>query len=473
MTSNEQKIPDRQLPDAFCERVRAELPCAEPLLEALSGSGPSLSVRTVPGRGFALPADAVRVPWCADGFYLGERPLFAADAGWHSGRYYVQEASSMSMAEAVRVAVERMGAGRSDLRVLDACAAPGGKSLAALSALPAGSFLVANEPDAMRAAALAENIARFGSADVAVTRADARAFGAMKGAFDIIIADMPCSGEGMMRKEEVAVSQWSPALTARCAELQRSIADSLWNALRPGGVMLYSTCTFGLGENEDNIRYMIENYGAEPVELGLDRYDGVVRLGALPAYRFMPGLVRGEGFFIAAVAKPGDDTSMPHPLPRRLPKEAPAATALAVRLLPALADSHIATGTDAFELLPRRHADLIAALDSLKAPRPLRHGLPLGTMKGRDAAPAHETALALALDADAIPRLDLDADAAAAYLRGEAITDVPDGVAKGYVLACHDGMALGWAKNIGRRANNLYPERSRLKLRVELKSIFS
>lgn len=464
----------RPLPPEFEQRMLSDFPhVADTVLGALRDGLPSVSVRGVPGKGFALPAGAVPVPWCADGIYLAVRPLFAGDAAWHAGRYYVQEASSMSFERTLRAIIERFMPQRDDLRVLDACAAPGGKSLAAIAALPDGAFLVSNEPEATRAAALAENIGRFGRADVAVIRADARAFGALDVAFDIIIADMPCSGEGMMRKEEVAVSQWSPSLTERCAALQRSIADSLWAALRPGGVMIYSTCTFAACEDEDNIRYLADTYGAEPVELDLGCYEGVLTVDNLAAYRFMPGLVRGEGFFVAAVRKPGSDVETPHARPRRLPKPVPAAAETAARLFPALSDSHIAVGNDSFELVPKAHYDLIETLGHLKAPRPLRLGLPLGALRGRETAPTHEAALAVDLAADTIPHLDLDAEVAAAYLRGEAVTDLPDGLPKGYVLVRHNGMPLGWVKNIGRRANNLYPERSRLKMRLQaMKSIF-
>ncbi len=463
----------RMLPPEFEERLRCDLPQAEAVLAALREGVPSVSVRAVPRKGFVAPATAERVPWCAGGIYLSERPLFAGDAAWHAGNYYVQEASSMSVERVLRAVIEQFMPGRRDLRLLDACAAPGGKSLAAISAMPEGAFLVSNEPEGVRAAALAENIGRFGCADVAVTRADARAFAAMPEAFDIIIADMPCSGEGMMRKEDVAVSQWSTALTERCSALQRSIADSLWRTLRPGGVMIYSTCTFARCEDEDNIRYMIDSYGAGPVNLDLGDFDGVISSAGVAAYRFMPGMVRGEGFFVAALRKPGADVSSPYPRPRRLPKPAASAAEVAARLFPALTDSHIATGSDVFELVPKAHFDLVEALGHLKAPRALRMGLPLGSLRGRDVAPAHEAALATALAADSVPRMDIDAAGAAAYLRGEAVSEVPATLPKGYVLVCHDGMPLGWAKNIGRRANNLYPERSRLKMRLDaMKSIF-
>lgn len=451
----------RHLPDAFVARMQATIPAAATVLAAFADEASPVSVRRVPGRSYPLPPATGRVAWCADGIYLPDRPFFAGDAAWHAGGYYVQEASSMSMTQAVGAAVAAIGGERRDLRVLDACAAPGGKSLAALAALPAGSLLVANEQDAARCGALLENIGRFGNADVAVTRADARAFGAAGEVFDIIIADMPCSGEGMMRKEEMAVTQWSEGLTHRCADLQRDIAAALWRALRPGGVLIYSTCTFAPCEDEDNVNFIISELGGAPLKLGLDSYEGVVRLGSLPAYRFMPGLVRGEGFFIAAVRKEGDDTASGYPRPRRLPKVNSDGAVLAAQLFPSLTDSHIATGADAVELVPRHHAEFVGTLAATKGVLMLRGGLPLASPRGRDLAPAHAAALATALDISATNPIDADAATAAAYLRGEALADID--APKGYVLVCHNGMPLGWAKNIGRRANNLYPERSRVK----------
>ncbi|MDE5661108.1 MAG: RsmB/NOP family class I SAM-dependent RNA methyltransferase, partial [Muribaculaceae bacterium] len=212
---------------------------AMPLIEALA-TPPSVSIRANTLKDRTVPDGAALVPWCDNGFYLPSRPLFAADPAWHQGLYYVQDASSMVYSHVVAM-ISRMlepQAGHG-LRYLDACAAPGGKSTAALEVLPADALVVANEYDRHRANILAENIAKSGAPNAVVTRGDAARFGRMHDAFDIVAVDAPCSGEGMMRKEPEAVRQWSEALVADCAATQRRLLESLWEALRPGGVLIY------------------------------------------------------------------------------------------------------------------------------------------------------------------------------------------------------------------------------------------
>ena len=232
---------------------------AADLLRALEHSEPSVSVRVNERRGAQVPAGADRVPWCPQGFYCVDRPAFTFDVDHHAGMYYVQDASSMFIAHVIRNLVD------APVRYLDLCAAPGGKTTAAVQALPEDSLVVANEYVAGRARVLADNVMRWGSDNVVVTNAAPAALGRLTHHFDVVAADVPCSGEGMMRKDDEAVAQWSPALVEQCAARQRSILDDVWPALRPGGLMIYSTCTFNLAENEQMVNYLIEHFGAEPV----------------------------------------------------------------------------------------------------------------------------------------------------------------------------------------------------------------
>lgn len=396
---------------------------AEPLIKALEDSAPVVSVRVNRAKSVAVPfgIGVDRVPWCADGFYLAERPVFSADPLWHCGAYYVQDASSMVYSRIVHAVVEKYFNGIGSLRYLDACAAPGGKSIAALEALPPDSFLVANEYDRRRANILLENLAKWGRTNVAVCLGDASRFSKLTAAFDIIAIDAPCSGEGMMRKDEEAVRQWSPSLMAECAFTQQKLLDALWPALRPGGVLIYSTCTFNRTENEDHVRYMINSYGAESIDLRLDEFDGVFKgfdKGS-HTYRFAPGHVDGEGLFVAALRKPGE-------------------------------------GCHA------EYKDFVARLK--KDVNVLRAGLPEGTPKGKDVEPPIELALATDIDNSSYPRLDLDYATAMSYLRGESLQNIPSETPRGYCLVCYSGVPLGFVKNIGRRANNLYPEAWRLRM---------
>lgn len=459
----------QQLPSGFINMLRSQSFDAEPVIRALMETDASVSVRVNPHKGVKVPEGAERVPWSQNGFYLDDRPLFAADPAWHQGLYYVQEASSMAEEAAVRSIVKRYFEGRTDLRVLDACASPGGKTLGALAALPPGAYIVANEPDRHRANILAENLGRWGYPDVTVTRADARSFSKLKSQFDIIIADMPCSGEGMMRKEEKAVSQWSESLVSSCAALQREIAAALMESLRPGGVLIYSTCTFNPEEDDNNVSSIAREFNCELIPLDFHDIPAVQCAPDNAGYRFMPGYVRGEGFFIAAMRKGGGSADSPssEKFPLREDKDV---RALINKHAPAAAENYLAIGGEHLCIIPRAHASLAAALLKSRIPL-LRLGLPAAVIKGRELIPAHELVLSTVYDPASLPALELDYPAALAYLRGEALTDLPADLPRGVLCLTWNGHPLGLAKNIGKRANNLYPEAWKLHLQTSATSV--
>ncbi|MBJ2188453.1 MAG: rRNA cytosine-C5-methyltransferase [Muribaculaceae bacterium] len=425
------------------------------LPETLANTEPEVSVRVNRAKGMTVADDADIVPWCADGYYLPDRPRFTFDPALHQGLYYVQDASSMAQAAAVARAVEVLGPMSSPLRYLDACAAPGGKTTAAMTALPAGSFVVANEFDPRRCSILVENLAKWGMPAV-VTRGDASALRGLDGFFDIIAADVPCSGEGMMRKDQQAVAQWSAGLVAECAVRQRDIVDCLWQALRPGGIFIYSTCTFNPDEDERVVARLIDSHGAEPVEIPALSLPGIV--GALPGfafptYRFLPGEIRGEGLFLAMVRKPGDS---PASLPKGKGKGKTASTSKGVPAGNWLdGEWSYGCGTDGIvTALPRGHEMLAEAVE--RSCKVVSRGITVGEVKGRDLVPAQQLAMAVALRRGEFPEADVDRDVALAYLRREAVV-LPSETPRGFVLLTHNGHPLGFVKNLGNRANNLYP----------------
>lgn len=437
------------------------------LLDAMRTTEPSLSLRANPAKGARIARGGEAVPWEPLGCYLAERPVFAADPAWHQGRYYVQDASSMAVGQAVRTIVERYFSDRADLRYLDACAAPGGKTIAAIDALPQGSYVVANEADRHRANILAENIAKRGAAAVAVTRGNAQRFGRLPETFDIIAADVPCSGEGMMRKDAEAIDQWSPELVADCASLQFDIVRELWRALKRGGVLIYSTCTFNRSENEENVTRIAEEFGAESVDLGLDSFEGVQPGLATPlhCYRFAPGFVHGEGLFIAALSKPGELSAKSKNIKNNKRKKGETDVFAAKYLIDS--ESFTIFERAEVEAVPSAHAEVARTIaEKLDA---IRVGLPIAVQKGRELIPTHELAISTALGPGAMPMFELDYNQTMAYLRGEAITNLPDDLPRGYALPSFGGYPLGLVKNIGRRANNLYP--SPLRLRLDPKTL--
>lgn len=264
----------------------------ESLLSALSGE-PAVSVRVNPAK-YSVerlrmhfgPLAGDPVPWAeGEAFYLNERPAFTFDPLFHTGAYYVQEASSMY----VGYLFDRAVAGIPDPAVLDLCAAPGGKTTQIISHLGNGT-LISNEVISSRVPVLAENVSRWGRDDVLVSNSDAAAFGRQKDTFDVVVCDVPCSGEGMFRKDEKAVDNWSLDNVRLCAARQRRIVADVWPALREGGSMIYSTCTFNHFEDEDNVEWICNELGGQCLEMR----------------HFYPGEIMGEGFFAAMIRKSGD-----------------------------------------------------------------------------------------------------------------------------------------------------------------------
>lgn len=403
---------DRILPEAFRERILAQtpqIPDPQGLLDALSSGSPCVAVRLnrrkmTDADLASLPADPVA--WCPLGRYLPERRPFTFDPAFHQGRYYVQDPSSMC----IGAVIASLGLD-APVAYLDSCAAPGGKTTAAIDALPEGSFVVANEYDPSRADALVENITRWGAVDVAVTVGDtARLARYGEATFDVIAADVPCSGEGMMRKEPKAVEQWSPALVEQCAALQREIVGNLWPMLRPGGYLIYSTCTFSPQENEHNVEWICTELGAErlPLPLGSD-------MGVVDGH-FYPHLVRGEGLFMALLRKPGGP----------------------LRPNPSVDEKRL------------RKATKVALL-----------GVERTELKGRDAIPTHRAVLATDWRRGSLPEVEVDRDTALAYLHRDAIT-LPADTPRGIVVLTYGDAPLGLVKNLGNRANNLLPKHLRI-----------
>ena len=341
------------------------------------------------------------VPWCEQGWYLPRRPNFTMDPLLHAGCYYVQEASSMFLDEVLRQIVNCK---LSNCKCLDLCAAPGGKSTLLRSVLPNNCLLVSNEPIRNRYQVLEENVQKWGYPNHEVTNLYPRDFVKRGMRFSLILCDVPCSGEGMFRKDPATISEWSPKNVERCWQLQREIVCDAWQCLDDGGILIYSTCTFNTKENEENIRWFMEELGAEVLPVATKPEWNIT--GSLlkgfdaPVYRFIPGITRGEGLFMAIMKK--------GPLPQPLPEWRGEKT--------------------------RKAKD--SRLHSNFSP-PSQGGA------GGESVP-------------------LSYPQAIAYLRGEALV-LPEDTPRGIVEVTFMGYPLGQMKNIGSRANNLYPKAWRIK----------
>ena len=425
--------------------------------EGISAPPPvSIRLNTVKAHGMQVnpSSDDGPVGWCAEGHYLKERPNFTFDPLFHAGAYYVQDASSMFVSHVLRQYISQ------PVTMLDLCAAPGGKSTAALSALPHGSFLVANEPIPLRAQILVENLKKWGMSEVAVTNNYPRDWQRSGIMFDVILADVPCSGEGMFRKDHASISEWSVQNVENCRTLQRQIVESAWHCLNPGGLLIYSTCTLNARENEENVAWMAEELGAIPMPVDIDEDWRITPplAGSIPyCYRFIPGVSRGEGLFMAALRKPGT-TEPPLQKKKRTSKRAKpisteATTAKTVSGWLCEGDYAIKqSGSDVFAI-PHPYEALWTQLQQLKL---LHAGVHCAVVKGRDLVPQQSLALSTSLRHGAFAEVTLDYAQCIAYLRKESI-ELPPDTPRGFVLLTYKGMAIGFAKNIGNRSNNLYP----------------
>lgn len=376
----------------------------------------AVSVRFNPwkAKGEVLFPQAEPVPWCEGGFWLKERPLFTRDPRFHAGVYYVQEAGSLFLDHALRHWVT------GPVSALDLCAAPGGKSTLMRAALPAGSVLVSNEIDRRRANILLENILKQGHPGVLVTHNAPKDFAKTNLLFDVILTDVPCSGEGLFRRDPVAISEWSAQNVYFCAERQRQILRDIWPCLKDGGLLIYSTCTFNTHENEENVRWIAEELGADllavPVRPEWQITESLLAGWKQPVYRFIPGTTRSEGLFMAVLRKKGENR--------------------AVATLPASLRTQV-------KKYPLLHL--------------LYDGQPAFEAKGREQIPSIAQALSLTTEETSFPRAELSLDAALRYLHREALV-LPAGTPRGFVLVTYQGYPLGFVKNLGDRANNLYPK---------------
>lgn len=444
---------------------------AERLLSSLSESEPDTSIRLNlrKSAGCGVPyADMTPVEWCGSGHYLSERPLFTLDPLLHAGVYYVQDASSM-----VYETIVRALAGNVAVKVADLCAAPGGKSTAILNALPDGSVMLANEFIPARANILKENLIKYGYPDIVVTNTSTDKLSGLRGCFDIVAVDAPCSGEGMMRKEEAARTQWSEGLVKQCAALQREILESAAEIIAPGGYLIYSTCTFNPTEDEENAAWIADTLGMEAVDTGLAGKYGIrgETAGSVPCLRFMPGFTKGEGLFIAVFRKPCAGTQPEASSKnRKIRKNSKSDNKIKIDKRIANEAEKWIDGASTLRLHDNRILALsdatAALLDSLPSGvRIMTAGVEIGEIKGKDLVPAHRLAMSTLLKEGAFPDVALDREEALRYLAREATT-LPEDTPRGFVTVSYGGHILGLMKHLGNRSNNLYPQEYRIRIQT-------
>lgn len=466
---------EMELPRTFVERVLRDLGTTEgeALCRALGGEA-CVSIRVNPAKVEGLRGEqparvsevlpmltaAGRVPWCADGFLLAGRPSFTFDSDFHAGAYYVQEVASQF------VGCLLQGVPTSGARILDLCAAPGGKTTLYASLVGRGGLVVANEIDRRRASVLADNVRKWGTGNVVVTTCEPHAVCDCEAWFDVVAVDAPCSGEGMFRKDPAARGEWSENNVRQCAARQDDILREAWRALRPGGTLIYSTCTFNRNEDEGSLERMLAWAGDEvaaPYPVDVDPAWGIVEgeVGPFRTFRFFPHRTVGEGFF-AAVARKAPDAPGRQRLPKgRRSMVAPADRASAGELRRWVREpDRMVFGTVAGTGYAW-YGEQAEAVKTLSEALPvICSGVALGQLfKGR-LKPDPALAFFDGLERGAVPVAGLDDEQALRYLRRQEVA--AGALAEGVNLVTARGRALGFAKRIGARVNNMYPNSLRI-----------
>lgn len=404
--------------------------------------------------------DAPAVDWCTAACYLDERPVFTLDPAFHTGAYYVQEASSMFLEVLLKKAINN----RRGLRVLDLCAAPGGKSTLISSLLDKESLLISNEVIRSRASILEENVSRWGYANNWVTSNDPRDLGKLSGYFDIVVVDAPCSGSGLWRKDPAALNEWSEDAVAMCGARQHRIIADIWPAIKSGGVLIYATCSYSQREDEAVLDWMANEFSVETLSADIEPAWQVMEVSTpqnnLKGYRFFPDRLKGEGFFIGAVRKTNEATLL---------KEKKNRTAVKREIQNAA--KHLLNDEDIVYLpLKKDGYNAIYAwherdIDVLKQHVYLRKtGLDAGTeIKGKW-VPAHDIALSVNAS-DGLSAVDVDKHQALRFLKREemGVENVP----KSWCLIKYNGWGLGWVKGLGNRVNNYLPKHWRIRMNID------
>lgn len=394
------------------------------------------------------------IPWAQDGYYLSERPSFTFDPLFHAGCYYVQEASSMFLEQALRQSIDI----DQPLKVLDLCAAPGGKSTHLQSLISHDSLLVSNEVIRQRVNILKDNMVKWGSSNVVITNNDPQDFAKLKGYFDVIVVDAPCSGSGLFRRDEEAITEWSENNVILCSQRQQRILADVLPALKEGGVLIYSTCSYSQKEDEDIADWLTAEFPLSGIPLNINHewdITEVVTASGNKGYRFWPHLVKGEGFFLAAFKNYGGAIYRDKPKPTMKPATK--------QLQPIVAKWADISQYELLQVKDKVYAwpvTLLNAFDLLiQHFRIIYSGTLLGELAHTKLIPDHALAMSN-MRIEAIAHTDLELDQAITYLQKNTLEIT--GSSTGWQLAAYNKQSLGWMNVLSNRINNYYPKELRI-----------
>jgi len=391
-----------------------------------------------------------KIPWTEDGYYLETRPSFTFDPLFHAGCYYVQEASSMFLEQALKQTVDLS----QPLKVLDLSAAPGGKSTHLLSLISKESLLVSNEVIRSRANILTDNIVKWGCSNVIVTNNDPRDFQRLENYFDVIVVDAPCSGSGLFRRDPGAIEEWSEQNVALCSQRQQRILADVLPALKNGGVLIYSTCSYSREEDEEICEWLMNELKVKSERLKVKDEWAVVE--SENGYRFWPDKVKGEGFFIACFRKVEGDNEDVY-LPKVKPEK------FSVKEMEIL-NKNVNTESLVFlryeEIIYAIPEKLLADVNFVSSKlRVVNSGARIGEIIKDKLIPDHALALSNIIS-DKTSRFELDHEQAIQYLKKKELRLQTD--KKGWTLVTYQGHQLGWINILPNRINNYYPKELRI-----------
>jgi len=444
------------LPKEFEERMRTQLGDGYlNFIKCVKEPSP-VSIRLNPYKPTRIAGH--KIPWAQFGKYLDERPSFTLDPNFHAGAYYVQEASSMLLEQALMQTTDLT----KPLRVLDLSAAPGGKSTHIISLLSSDSLLISNEVIRSRAAVLSENIQKWGYANVVVTCNDPKDFKQLEGFFDVIVVDAPCSGEGLFRKDPEAMNEWSEDHVQLCSLRQRRIVSDVLPSLKENGILIYSTCTFNEQENENNLIWVSREEAFDFMPLSLEEDWGVETIQKENAigYRCYPHLVKGEGFFISVLRKKTSSGGVRIKPKRRFSLAQKKITDQLTSWLLYAEQFNFIQQENLLITLPSSAVEDIQFLaERLNI---ITKGTAVAEVKHDKLIPEHALALSIHLNKEHFQKIELNLVQALLYLRKETFS--LDDQRKGFAFVSYQENPLGWVNLLGTRFNNLYPSAWRIRM---------
>ncbi len=451
------------LPPALIESLKGLNGFNEEAFKALHQSGEQVtSIRVNPGKfNFLDSSFKIQgpVPWNLNGYYLSERPSFTTDPMFHAGAYYVQEASSMFLEQALKQSIDL----KQPLKVLDLCAAPGGKSTLLQSLISDESMLVSNELIKTRVNILIENIIKWSADNVVVTNNDAKDFQRLEGFFDVIVVDAPCSGSGLFRKDENAIAEWSPQNVMLCSQRQQRILAAVLPALQPGGILIYSTCSYSEAEDEAIANWLLENGALQSIQLKTDPAWNIVETQSVQhnayGYRFYPDKLKGEGFYIAAFKNSGETNidRFQKPKKTKLPKILASEMEILNIMTKNTGDSFFFKWLNSIFISNKMTGELLPFL--MEKLYIKNAGIELGEVIRNDFIPAHALAVSKYVNPNTTT-IEADKETVLNFLRRKDI--YIDTEKAGWALLTYKTLGIGWVKILKNRINNYYPKEWRI-----------